>query len=43
MNEHSSKMINELSIVIQNISQYIEDGNEDDFVKLMQDEKSYFS
>ena len=43
MNEHSSKMINELSIVIQNISQYIEDGNEDDFVKLMQDGKSYFS
>ena len=43
MNKHSSKMINELSDVIENISQYIEQGDEDAFVAMMEDGKSYFS
>ena len=43
MNKHSSKMINELSAVIENISQYIEQGDEDAFVAMMEDGKSYFS
>ena len=43
MNKHSSKMINELSAVIENILQYIEQGDEDAFVAMMEDGKSYFS
>jgi chorismate mutase/prephenate dehydrogenase len=43
MNKHSLKMINELSTVIENISQYIEQGDEDAFVAMMEDGKSYFS
>lgn len=43
MNKHSSKMINELSDVIENISQYIEQGDEAAFVAMMEDGKSYFS
>ena len=43
MNKHSLKMINELRTVIENISQYIEQGDEDAFVAMMEDGKSYFS